>query len=231
MSVFRLHDSAIIFPNPELADPNGLLAIGGDLSPLRLLTAYATGIFPWYNEEEPILWWSLNPRLICIPDEAVFSKSLLKRVHRKEYEIKIDANFRQVMEGCAFVTRINQDGTWITQDVIEAYCKLHELGFAHSFETYKNGELVGGLYGLSIGGMFAGESMFHLQTDASKFAFYYLIQAAKMLGLDFIDCQQVTAHLQTLGAKPVQRKIFLKYLKNSMEKESFRGKWGKLVIC
>ncbi len=230
MPVFHLPEDEIIFPNPELAEPEGLLAVGGDLSPLRLLTAYSLGIFPWYNEGGPVLWWSLDPRLICIPGEATFSKSLLKRIHRKEYEIKIDTDFRQVMELCACTPRLNQvQGTWITDDVLDAYCKLHELGFAHSFETYKDGKLAGGLYGLSIGKMFSGESMFHLETDASKFAFYYLVQALKMLEFDFIDCQQVTNHLQTLGAKPVERKTFLKMLGKSVKKETVRGSWSELL--
>ena len=219
MSVFLLPDDEIYFPDPQLSEEDGLLAVGGDLSPDRLLTAYSSGIFPWFNEGDPILWWSLNPRLLCFPDEAIFSKSLLQRIRRKEYQIKVDMAFQEVITHCASTYRPGQeDGTWITNCVIDAYCKLHELGFAHSFETYKDGELVGGLYGVSIGTMFSGESMFHLQRDASKVAFYYLVQAAKKLDFAFIDCQQVTDHLQTLGAKPVNRTEFLELLCKNTQK-------------
>jgi len=226
MPIFLLPENELVFPNPALADSSGLLAIGGDLSPLRLLTAYSLGIFPWYNPEDPIMWWALDPRLICFPKEAKFSKSLMKRIKRNEFDIRIDTNFQQVIEGCARTPRINQENeTWITQEMKEAYCQLHELGIAHSFETYKEGKLVGGLYGVSLGKMFSGESMFHLQTDASKFAFYHLVQFAKEHSFDFIDCQQVTPHLQTLGAKPVSRKRFLNLLRKTIKKETYVGKW------
>lgn len=230
MPVFLLPEDEIEFPDPQLAEENGLLAVGGDLSPMSLLTAYSLGIFPWFNEGDPILWWSLNSRLLCFPEEAKFSKSLLGKIRRKEYQIKIDTAFREVITCCASTYRPDQIGeTWITNDVVDAYCKLHELGYAHSFETYKDNKLVGGLYGLSIGSMFSGESMFHLQTDASKIAFYYLIQAAKLLEFDFIDCQQVTIHLQTMGAKPVPRIDFLELLDKSIQNETIRGSWSDLI--
>ncbi len=229
MPVFLLPDDEIGFPDPQLAEEDGLLAIGGDLSPMSLLTAYSLGIFPWFNEGDPVLWWSLNPRLLCFPDEAKFSKSLLRRIRRKEYQIKIDTAFREIITHCASTYRSGQtEGTWITEEVIEAYCKLHELGYAHSFETYQENKLIGGLYGLSIGSMFSGESMFHLQTDASKVAFYYLIQAAKLLGFDFIDCQQVTDHLQTMGGRSVPRTDFLKLLDKSILNETIKGSWSDL---
>ncbi len=229
MPVFLLPDDEIAFPDPQLAEEDGLLAIGGDLSPMSLLTAYSLGIFPWFNEGDPVLWWSLNPRLLCFPDEAKFSKSLLRRIRRKEYQIKIDTAFREIITHCASAYRSGQtEGTWITEEVIEAYCKLHELGYAHSFETYQENKLIGGLYGLSIGSMFSGESMFHLQTDASKVAFYYLIQAAKLLGFDFIDCQQETDHLQTMGARSVPRTDFLKLLDKSILNETIKGSWSDL---
>jgi leucyl/phenylalanyl-tRNA--protein transferase len=230
MPVFLLPEDEIGFPDPQLAEEDGLLAVGGDLSPMSLLTAYSLGVFPWFNEGDPILWWSLNPRLLCFPDEAKFSKSLLGRIRRKEYQIKIDTSFREVITCCASTYRPDQIGkTWITNDVIDAYCKLHELGYAHSFETYKDNKLVGGLYGLSIGSMFSGESMFHLATDASKVAFYHLVQVAKLLEFDFIDCQQVTEHLQTMGAEPVPRIDFLKLLDKSIQNETIRGSWKDLV--
>ena len=228
MPVFELPQE-VLFPNPNDAEPEGVLAFGGDLSPERLLVAYSLGIFPWYNEDEPILWWSLDPRLICFPDEAKFSKSLMQQIRKKEFTISIDTNFRNVIENCAFVRRKQENGTWIRPEIIEAYCQLHELGFAHSFEVYKENKLVGGLYGVSIGGMFSGESMFHTQTNASKIAFYYLIQTAKQLQFDFIDCQQVTDHLQTLGAKPMPRTEFLDRLQKSIQKKTYRGKWNKII--
>ena len=229
MSVFLLPDDEICFPDPQLSEEDGLLAIGGDLSPDRLLTAYALGIFPWFNEGDPILWWSLNPRLLCFPDEAVFSKSLLQRIRRQEFQIKVDTAFKDVITRCATTTRYGEmEGTWITAEMIDAFCKLHELGYAHSFETYKDGELVGGLYGVSIGNMFSGESMFHLQRDASKVAFYYLVQAAKKLNFAFIDCQQVTNHLQTFGARPVPKTVFLELLEKSNQEETIQGSWSGL---
>lgn len=225
MTVFQLPDE-IVFPKPELADSDGLLAIGGDLSPLRLLTAYSMGIFPWYNEDNPILWWSLDPRLVLFPAEAKFSKSLMRKIKQQEFEIRIDTNFRKVIALCASQLRKTQTGTWINGDVIKAYTRLHDLGFAHSFEAYKENKLVGGLYGLSLGGVFMGESMFHTETDASKVAFYYLVKYIEAMDFDFIDCQQVTTHLVSLGARPVVRKVFLDLLKKSIQKESRIGKWN-----
>jgi len=223
--VFQLPEE-IVFPKPELADPDGLLAIGGDLSPQRLLTAYSIGIFPWSSEGEPILWWSLPQRLILFPDKAKFSKSLLQRIKKQEFEIRVDTNFQKVIENCASVNRKNQKrGTWITSDMIDAYIHLHELGFAHSFETYKNNELVGGLYGLSLGKMFAGESMFYLQRDASKVAYYYLLQFALRHQFHFIDCQQVTSHMKSFGASVVKRRTFQKLLEKSLMFQTMIGKW------
>ena len=219
----------IIFPKPELAEPDGLLAIGGDLSPLRLLTAYYNGIFPWYNAGEPILWWSLEPRLLLFSSKAKFSKSLLQRIKHDEFEICIDTCFHEVMQQCAFVQRQGQDGTWITSEIIEAYTHLHDLGFAHSFETFQNGKLVGGLYGVSIGNMFTGESMFHLVSDASKVAFYYLVDFANIHNFDFIDCQQETSHLKSLGAETISRKKFLRLLSESVRRPSLQGKWSNAI--
>ncbi len=225
MPIFELPNE-IIFPNPELAEEDGLLAVGGDLSPERLLAAYSTGIFPWYSEESPILWWTLNPRLILLPKKAKFSKSLLKSVKNNEFEIRIDTCFQDVIEKCAFVKRKNQKETWITNDMINAYIKLHKLGYAHSFETFQNNKLVGGLYGVSIGKMFAGESMFHLVNNASKVAFYHLVAYIKKRNFNFIDCQQPTSHLISLGAQTVSRTLFLRLLSESMQHESIIGKWS-----
>ena len=220
MPIFELPEDEIVFPKPELAEADGLLAVGGDLSPLRLLTAYSLGIFPWFNEDNPILWWSLDPR------EITFSKSLLKRIKRNEFDVKIDTDFRKVMEVCASIPRNGQKGTWITPQIIDSYTQLHQMGYAHSFETYKENRLVGGLYGVSLGAMFSGESMFHLETDASKVAFYYLIQFAIKHHFHFIDCQQVTSHMLSMGGRAVARKEFLVLLDKSLQKQYLKD-WEK----
>lgn len=224
--LFRLDDNDYAFPSAELAEKDGLLAIGGDLSPLRLLNAYANGIFPWYNEDEPILWWSLDPRLVIRPGEMKVSKSLKHTLKSGKFEVKIDTNFRSVMQHCANTPREGQDGTWIINDMVEAYCRLHELGFAHSFETYLDGKLVGGLYGVSIGKAFFGESMFHSVSDASKVAFYHLHQFLQHHDFKLIDCQQETPHLKSLGAYPIPRHDFLIELEGLVTEPSLIGNWG-----
>ena len=224
--LFRLEDNDYAFPSAELAEKDGLLAIGGDLSPLRLLNAYANGIFPWYNEDEPILWWSLDPRLIIRPGEMKVSKSLRHTLNTGKFEVRIDTRFKAVMQHCANTPREGQDGTWISKDILEAYCKLHELGFAHSFETYLNDELVGGLYGIAIGKAFFGESIFHNVSDASKVAFYHLHQFLKAHGFKLIDCQQETPHLKSLGAYAIPRHDFLIELEDLVTEPSLIGNWG-----
>lgn len=223
--IFRLDDNNYAFPSAELAEKDGLLAIGGDLSPLRLLNAYANGIFPWFNEGEPILWWSLDPRLVIRPGEMKVSKSLRHTLNSGKFTVHIDTNFRSVMEHCAGTPREGQDGTWITHEMVEAYCKLHELGFAHSFETYLDDQLVGGLYGVAIGKAFFGESMFHTVTDASKVAFYHLHQFLKNHGFKLIDCQQETVHLKSLGAYPIPRKDYLSELETLVTEPSLASSW------
>ena len=224
--LFRLDDNNYAFPSAELAEKDGLLAIGGDLAPLRLLNAYANGIFPWYDDESPILWWSLDPRLVIRPGEMKVSKSLRHTLNSGKFEVKIDTNFRSVMQHCADTPREGQDGTWIINEMVEAYCRLHELGFAHSFETYLDGELVGGLYGVSIGKAFYGESMFHTVSDASKVAFYHLHQFLKKHDFKLIDCQQETPHLKSLGAYPIPRHDFLVELEGLVTEPSLIGNWG-----
>lgn len=226
--IYQLNDEDCFFPSAELANEDGLLAFGGDLSPQRLIMAYANGIFPWYNDDEPILWWSLDPRLVIRPGEMKVSKSLRHTLKSGKFEIKIDTNFRQVMMHCAETPREGQDGTWIQDEMVEAYCHLHELGIAHSFETYQNGALVGGLYGLAIGKVFFGESMFHTVTDASKVAFYYLHQFLKNNGFQLIDCQQETSHLMSLGAYTVPRHVFLEELKVLTREASLVGSWNAM---
>ena len=223
--IFQLDDNNYAFPSAELAEKDGLLAIGGDLSPMRLLNAYANGIFPWFNEGEPILWWSLDPRLIIRPGEMRVSKSLRHTLNSGKFEVRSDTNFRSVMEHCAGTPREGQDGTWITREMLEAYCRLHELGFAHSFETYLDGQLVGGLYGVSIGKAFFGESMFHTVSDASKVAFYHLHRFLIKNDFKLIDCQQETSHLKSLGAYPIPRKDYLSELESLVIEPSLASNW------
>jgi leucyl/phenylalanyl-tRNA--protein transferase len=198
------------FPQLEFAlkEPNGLLAAGGDLSPERLLAAYRLGVFPWYNEGEPILWWSPDPRMVLFPFELKISRSLAKRLKNLDYEVRFDTSFREVMLACASTQRQGQKGTWITEDIINGYCRLHSLGYAHSAETWIDGNLAGGLYGVAIGKMFYGESMFHHITDTSKIAFVHLAKRLRQQGFGMIDCQMKTPHLASLGAREIPRSEF-----------------------
>ena len=223
--IFKLLDDDYTFPSAAYAEDDGLLAFGGDLATFRLLTAYANGIFPWYNEGEPVLWWSPDPRLVIRPGEMKVSKSLRHTLRSDKFEVRIDTSFRSVMQHCAASPRKGQDGTWIIDDVIEAYCRLHELGFAHSFETWLDGNLVGGLYGVAIGKAFFGESMFHTVTDASKVAFWHLHQFLLSHGFKLIDCQQETDHLKSLGAYAIPRKDFLKELETLVLEPGLVGAW------
>ena len=224
MTVYFL-DSRIRFPDPTEAEPGGLLAVGGDLSPERLLLAYQNGIFPWYSEEDPILWFSSDPRMVFFPGDFKFSKTLLKTVSSGKFSVRADTDFAAVVENCAQVRRKGQSGTWITEEMKTAYGKLHSLGYAHSFETYREGKLVGGLYGVSLGGAFFGESMFHTETDASKVALFHLAKKCWQSGFDFIDSQVPTDHMRTLGGREISRKEFLSALESSLGKETLRGKW------
>jgi len=224
--IIRLNDDDCFFPPVSHANPNGLLAFGGDLSPQRLIVAYANGIFPWYDEDDPILWWSLDPRLIIRPGEMKVSKSLRHTLKSGKFECRIDTNFREVMLHCAHTPRPGQGGTWIIEEMVEAYCHLHELGITHSFETYLNNELVGGLYGVSIGKAFFGESMFHTVTDASKVAFWHLHQFLQQHDFQIIDCQQETPHLMSLGAYAIPRSKFIEELNVLTLEPSLVGNWG-----
>ncbi|MCY3827277.1 MAG: leucyl/phenylalanyl-tRNA--protein transferase [Candidatus Dadabacteria bacterium] len=224
MTVYFL-DSRIMFPGPSEAEPGGLLAVGGDLSPERLLLAYENGIFPWYSEEDPILWFSPDPRMVFLPGDFKFSKTLLKTVASGKFSVRADTDFAAVVENCAQVQRKGQSGTWITEGMKVAYGKLHELGYAHSFEIYLDEKLVGGLYGVSLGGAFFGESMFHLETDASKVALFHLAQKCWESGFDLIDSQVPTDHMRTLGGREISRKEFLLALESSLLKKTLRGRW------
>jgi len=197
-------------PFPPLAsalrEPNGLLAAGGDLSPQRLIEAYRRGIFPWFNPGEPILWWSPDPRMVLFPAELKISRSLRKTLNKRAYEIRVDTAFRQVMEACAAPR--DGHGTWITPAMIDAYAELHRQGLAHSIETWVDDQLAGGLYGVSLGKMFYGESMFSRATDASKIAFVHLVRQLQRWDFGLIDCQMKTAHLFSFGAREIPRAEF-----------------------
>jgi len=194
-----------------LRDPNGLLAAGGDLSPSRLLAAYRRGIFPWYGQGDPILWWSPDPRMVLIPEQLKISRSLSKTLRNKSYEIRFDTVFDEVMSGCA-QPRPDQPGTWITAEMREAYNRLHQLGYAHSVETWIDGTLAGGLYGVAIGAVFFGESMFSTARDASKIALAALVRQCTSRGIRLIDCQMHTGHLASLGARAISRSEFSRRL-------------------
>ncbi|MCK4441346.1 MAG: leucyl/phenylalanyl-tRNA--protein transferase [Sulfurovaceae bacterium] len=216
-----------IFPNAREASDEGLLAYGGDLNPNRLLTAYRKGIFPWFNPEDPILWWSPNPRLVLYPNEFKRSKSLKRVIRNRGFEVRFDTNFEAVIDYCGKVPREGQVGTWLTQEMKEAYIELHKMGFAHSIETYLEDKLVGGFYGVSMGKAFFGESMFALVPNASKVALSYLSNIFVQKCYDFIDCQVETPHLVSLGAKLISRDDFLNELEDALEKPSDIGSWSE----
>jgi leucyl/phenylalanyl-tRNA--protein transferase len=216
----------IQFPDPNEAEDDGLVAVGGNLSMEFLLSAYSQGIFPWFNEGEPLLWWSPNPRMVLFPNNFRCSSSLQQSLKSQKYNIKIDEKFEDVIQNCAEVKRRGQTGTWITNDMIEAYFKLHQEGYAHSVETYKGKRLVGGLYGVSLGKAFFGESMFYKERDASKIALFHLNELMLSWDFHFIDVQQSTSHLRSLGAVDIQRKQFLFLLKNALVYSTKKGKWS-----
>ena len=212
------------------AEMGGLLAIGGDLSAARLLDAYRQGIFPWGTAEGHPLWYSPDPRMVLFPDEFRLTRSLRKTLRSGIYEVRYDSDFAGVIAGCAETPRPGQDGTWISDDMKEAYCRLHELGWAHSVETYAEGDLVGGLYGLVIGRMFYGESMFARRRDASKVAFAHLIRRLLADGVALIDCQMRTEHLASLGGREISRTEFLNHLRSLTAAPHQRGRWPALRI-
>ena len=215
MPVYRLTDD-LIFPPPELSEDDGLLAVGGDLSVERLVLAYSMGIFPWYSEGYPILWWSPDPRLILIPQELKISRSLRQCMKKNPYRITMDRAFAEVIAHCANVLRKDEDGTWITQEMIDAYIRLHKAGYAHSVEAWDCDGLAGGLYGVILGRAFFGESMFSKRSDASKTAFVTLTERLAADGFELIDCQVTTAHLLRFGAREVPRSSFLAMLKKAI---------------
>lgn len=225
MNVFWLPEKGVDFPNPELADAEGLLAIGGDLSVERLISAYACGIFPWYNEESPILWWSPDPRFVLYPDNLHIPRSLRKVINSRRFTITMDRAFDQVIRFCACSPRPDQCGTWIVPEMIKAYCELHLHGIAHSVEAWRDGVLVGGMYGVSLGGVFFGESMFYREPDASKVALVWLVRFLRQSGFSMLDCQQVTHNLRRFGGEEVRRNDFLAQLKKALRTPTRQGLW------
>jgi leucyl/phenylalanyl-tRNA--protein transferase len=221
----ELRKSSHEFPDPKMAGDEGLLAFGGDLNPNRILKAYRTGIFPWFNPHDPILWWSPNPRMLLYPKDFKVGKSFRRVLRNKGFEVKFDHNFEMVIDVCGDIPRPNQEGTWLTQEMKEAYIELHDMGFAHSVETYYNGELVGGLYGIAMGRAFFGESMFSLMPDASKVALKALSSICVKKSYDFIDCQVETPHMLKWGAKLVDRETFLEQLEQSQQGSTDFGSW------
>ena len=224
MPIFRLIDEPI-FPPPDYADPSGLLAVGGDLSTERLLEAYRVGIFPWYSDDQPILWWSPDPRFVLYLDDFKISRSLQKTLKKGVFRVTLDRAFEEVIDACAAIPRQGQNGTWIVPEMKQAYINMHGLGYAHSVETWFNNELAGGLYGVSLGKAFFGESMFHHKTDASKIALAVLVEKLKSWDFHFIDSQLATEHMLSLGAREVPRRIFLKQLGAALKQPTKRGKW------
>lgn len=224
MPVFQLTDN-IIFPHPDLAEDSGLLAVGGDLSPERLITAYRNGIFPWYSEGDPILWWFTSPRLVLFPDELRVSKRLARTIRKHPFEISFDHDFEQVIHNCASNRTEIGEETWIVGEMQNAYIELHRRGYCHSVECWLGDEIAGGLYGLRIDKVFFGESMFTRITDGSKIAFVALVEHLKNLGVELIDCQMTTQHLLRFGAREVDGKTFQQLLGKLIQSTNPDGRW------
>ncbi len=226
MFVLKSNSTDLRFPPVELASPEGLLAVGGDLRAERLLEAYRHGIFPWYNPGQPILWWSPDPRAVLFPSKLKVVRSLRKTLRRKKFDVALDTAFRDVMQHCALPRPGNPaGGTWITPEMVEAYGVLHDRGLAHSVESWREGKLVGGLYGVAMGNAFFGESMFSRETDASKVAFVHLVRQLERWGYAFIDCQISSAHLFSLGAEEIRRHDFMARLEQALKQPDRPGRW------
>ena len=202
------------FPSPQSATQEGIVAVGGDLNPLRILEAYKNGIFPWFNDDDNLMWWSPDPRMILYPEKIKISKSFKSFLKKKEYRVSFNENFEDVIESCSNIKRVNQKGTWITNGLKQSFIELHLMGYAHSVEVWQNGVIVGGLYGLDLGNIFCGESMFSIKSNASKVGLYFLCQELKQNNYRFIDCQVPSQHLRSLGAEEISRDNFLKKLVN-----------------
>lgn len=227
MPVFWLSPEDVVFPHPELANQDGILAVGGDLSEERLLLAYQSGLFPWFNPEDPIIWWSPDPRFVLYPKNLKVSKSMRPYFNQRKFRVTFDRDFTAVIKACQQQRRRGQGGgTWITDEMLDAYIKLHRLGYAHSVEVWEDSEMVGGLYGISIGKVFFGESMFTRVSNASKVGFITLVTELEKRGFWLIDCQQETNHLASLGAETISRKEFLALLEKNKEERTLKGNWS-----
>jgi len=225
MPVYQLSED-LVFPSAHLASKEGLLAVGGDLTRRRLLLAYSLGIFPWYSEGEPILWWSPDPRLVLYPDELKVSRSLNRVISKGTFKVTADCAFESVINECARVRLENSERTWIVDEMVKAYCGLHESGFAHSVEAWSDDRLAGGLYGVSLGNFFFGESMFTRVSNASKVAFVALVKHLRTLNFALIDCQITTGHLTRFGARQISRARYLDELDRALEAPTLKGKWS-----
>ena len=220
--------SELVFP-PVKNAVDGILAVGGDLTPKRLLLAYESGIFPWFSADEPIIWWAPNPRFVLFPEQLKISKSMKSVFRKQEFTVTFDQDFKKVIQNCQKITRKGQDDTWITKDMLNAYYELHLQGFAHSVEVWKNEKLVGGLYGVSIGKCFFGESMFSTESNASKVGFITLVEKLKHFDFQLIDCQVYTEHLESLGAIEIPRKKFMDLLKIGTKFDTLTGNWSQYL--
>ncbi len=223
MTIFQLSKD-ILFPPVSLAERDGILAIGGDLSPERLIAAYGQGIFPWYSEGDPIIWWSPDPRFVLFPDEIKISKTMRQVLRRDIFHFTVDKNFREVIQACQ-QPRKHERGTWITREMKDAYIRLHDMGIAHSVEAWRNGKLTGGLYGVSLGRCFFGESMFARESNASKAAFITLVKKLADKGFIIIDCQVYTGHLESLGARFISREEYITIVNEGLEYDTLQGSW------
>lgn len=225
MPIYFLAGDSLLFPDPEAAEPDGLLAVGGDLSLPRLVSAYAQGIFPWYGPDSPILWWTPDPRCVLLPQTLHVGARLARTLRTSGYHLTMDVAFDQVIEACAATPRPGQRGTWIVPAMRQAYHALHVAGLAHSVETWLDGELVGGLYGVSLGRAFFGESMFHRRPNASKAALVHLCRQLQAWGFELVDCQQTTPHMLAMGACDMPRQEFNRRLDHALRHPTMRGRW------
>ncbi len=230
MPVYWLSDKELYFPPAYMTNEDGILAIGGDLSVERLVLAYQNGIFPWFNPNDPIIWWSPDPRFVLYPSELKVAKSMRPYFNQKKFRLTVDQHFEKVIYACQRAKRPRQSGgTWITDDMVEGYVQLHKQGFAHSIEVWKKEELVGGLYGVALGKVFFGESMFSKVSNASKFGFISLVRKLETLGFNLIDCQQPTRYLSSMGARKIPRAVFLKLIQINQKEATLRGNWSELL--
>ena len=230
--LYQLSDTSLAFPSVEnaLSDPNGLLALGGDLTPQRLIAAYSQGIFPWYSDNDPLLWWSPDPRAIIKLTDLNINRTLAKFLKKSPFTVTLNKNFNQVIEYCSDAP-FRQDGTWIFPEMLQAYKNLHQLGYAHSIEVWQQNTLVGGLYGVAINGFFSGESMFYLKSNASKVALVYLADHLKKANISFIDCQLLNPFLQSMGCSEVKRQNFVKLKEEAINISLDEGFWSAKTLC